>query len=112
MTEKKNRDLRVTFPPIGDDIGEPPLDPNEPPPRSGQKCANCNAFLTRIGPLGPESLCIANPPTPIFMGMGTTKTLNASGQPQQIPVVLSFWPPVNSEEWCRSWEWDGPGDGK
>lgn len=88
----------------------PPLDPNDPPPRSGQKCANCSAFAIVHHPvLGPETICAAEPPKPICLGLGQTKTINAAtGQPTQFPVIQGFQPPTGPESWCRCWEWVGP----
>jgi hypothetical protein len=109
--QRKNRDLRVTFPPIGRERDpDPPFDPGEPPPRSGQKCGNCDAFAIVHHPvLGPETICAAEPPKPICLGVGQTKTVNAAtGQPTQFPVIQGFQPPTSPEAWCRAWQWSGP----
>jgi hypothetical protein len=111
--DQPKRDFRVTFPPV--DFGEtvPPVEMQEPPPRSGQKCANCNAFVRKIGPLGPETMCCAGPAMPFIMGIKQGKVVNPkTGQPDQFPWVVGFWPPTHEEEWCRAWEWAGPGNGK
>jgi hypothetical protein len=100
------RDFRVTFPPI-----EP--DPGEPPPRSGQRCVNCNAFTIIPHPIfGQQMVCAANPPTAVFVGMQQTMTINPkTGQKDQYPFIMGLQPPTEPEKWCRSWEWVGPGDG-
>lgn len=71
-------------------------------PRSQQCCGNCNAFIQMGGPNG-QWACAARPPTPLFMGMGQTKTL-VGGRPQQFPIVNGFFPPVSEDIWCREWE--------
>ena len=113
MDEKRQKDLRAPFPQknlAGYNWQDPP-NPNEPPPRSGQKCANCNAFVTVFHPVfGPNTLCAAEPPKPICLGMGQTKTINAkTGQPDQFPIIQGFQPPTSPEVWCRAWKWAGPG---
>ena len=64
-------------------------------------CANCNAALRE----GRTLYCRAHPPTPILYGMGQPAI--AIGSPQQQPVVVSHFPMMLDEGWCREW---GPRD--
>lgn len=90
---------------------QPPPEANEPPPRNQQKCSNCNAFRILVSPLGPQTACCAEPPTPIFLGTGQTKTIDPrTGQPQQYPIVIGFMPSTDEDRWCRQWQWAKPGD--
>lgn len=87
-----------------------PYDPNVEPPRKGQFCANCNAFVIVPDPiLGEKTVCCAEPPAAIFLGINQTATVNpATGKPMQYPVVAGFQRPTEPEKWCRKWEWVGP----
>ena len=107
----ENRDFRITFPPV-DSTSPPTLDPNEPPPRSGQKCGNCNAFAMMANPvLGQQPVCQALPVQPIYLGMQRTSTINPrTNQPDQYPLIMGTQAPTDPDNgWCRCWEWAGPG---
>jgi hypothetical protein len=109
--QKRVRDLRVTFPPIGRERNpDPPIDPREPPPRKHQCCGNCNAFaIVPSPPLPDQPVCLAGPPTPFFLGVQQTKTINpATQQPYQYPLIAGFQAPTEEGKWCRAWQWRGP----
>ena len=107
------KDFRITHPPL--DYGDPvpPGEAPEPLPRGKQQCGNCNAFVTKAGPLGVETMCCAGPAMPFIMGLKTSKVINPkTGAPDQYPWVVGFWPPTEPEGWCRAWQWIGPGTGE
>ncbi len=83
------------------------------PPRSEQRCGNCNAFLPNKGKPPPEQprqgACAAGRPS-LMQGMGVVPGSQLSPQgPQMMPVVQGAWPPTSEERWCR--EWEGTEDG-
>lgn len=96
------RDFHRIMKPMRDD--GVPDEPSERPERGRQCCGNCNAFGTMNG----QTVCYAVPPTPFFVGMGQTKTLDATGQPKQVPIIWGLWPPIDEHQWCRAWQWAGP----
>ena len=113
MDDKNKKRFGITTPPT---FGFPnrPIEPSgEPPPRSGQKCGNCNAFAIIPHPVfGKHAVCRAEPVKPIFISMAQTHTVNAQGQPGQFPYVIGQQAPTDPETgWCRCWEWVGPDGG-
>ena len=62
------------------------------------QCGNCTAWL-RTGPDRQTGVCRAIPPVPIFLGMGTGLL---GGQPT--PQIISYFPPMMVEGWCRMHE--------
>jgi hypothetical protein len=110
--DKKRFGVKLTTPPT---FGFPnrPIEPiGEPPPRSGQRCENCNAFAIIPHPVfGKQAVCRAEPVKPIYLGMSQTQTVNAQGQPGQFPYIIGQQAPTLPENWCRVWEWVGPDGG-
>jgi hypothetical protein len=110
MTKMDPKDFKFRMPPtLGQDAGVP-INPNEPPPRKGQCCANCNAFaIVPSPPLPDQPVCLAEPPTPFFLGIQQTKTINPqTQQPYQYPIIAGFQAPTEEGKWCRKWAWVGP----
>jgi hypothetical protein len=116
MNDRTDKDFHKPFPQrnIGNydwqEPGLPPVDLNEPPPRKGQRCANCNAFAVIPHPVfGKQTVCRADPPKPIFLSMAQTQTVNAQGERGQFPYIIGSQAPTDPEQgWCREWQWVGP----
>lgn len=63
-------------------------------------CENCNAFLEENKTQG---FCRANPPVPVFMGFRQGLE-SPYGQPNNIPMVTSYFPQMLKTGSCRQWQ--------
>jgi hypothetical protein len=72
-------------------------------PRKEQRCGNCDAAF----PNGREILCRANPPTPIFYGIGQTSVLST----EQTAIIRAHFPPMQRSGWCGQWRMKVEGEG-
>jgi hypothetical protein len=66
--------------------------------RAEQKCANCDAALRYDAH---QVYCRARPPTPVMIGAG--QPVIAVGEAPIRPVIVSYFPQMLNDGWCREW---------
>lgn len=72
-------------------------------PRAEQRCSNCDAWMRQNNGSG---LCRALPPSPLFVGMGqqVANVLRPNNNQGAEPIILSYFPSMASNGWCRAWQ--------